>query len=327
MITQFNLYENKIIKKDIPKWFFLVLNIYKNNLGESLRNMEFLFLKGISDDISICNSFFDIRDMFLIMDGSEVNKLNDIIPLEYFNPDFLCKDNFKYFRRILQDEPQFQSNKYNITHDITFSMLTDKIFQNLGIRIINKRDDHGYNTRRIKDKNGVTKYIELCQYKLSENLNALYHLGRLHINSLDDFVKILLETLKEIVNSDIRLSLDYPYHKIHVNNNHPYYNLLDKEEYIRTKLTLAELKRLIRPVFTYYSKIYSHEGEWYNTSKSFKIPKNSILYFKESNRWNGFSKEKIDEFVAKYGLNYIYQIKTVANHEELFTILSNEYEN
>jgi hypothetical protein len=303
MITQFNLYEKNIIKKDIPKWFFLVLNIHKNNVYESLMNMEFLFLKGISDDIRICNSFFDIRDLFLIMDGSEVDKLNDIRPIEYYNPDFFCNDNFKYLRRILQDEPQF-SQRENRKQDITFSMTISKIFYNLGLR----------NKNNSKKNYEIIKYIKDCQYKLSDKLNVLYHLGQLHINSLNDFTKILLESLKEIVNSEFKLSSDCTWDKY----------LVSIEEYIKNKLTFIELKKLLIPIFTHYSEIFSHEGEWYNSNKSFKIPKNSILYFKEN---INITKEKIDEIVTKYGLNHIYQIKTVSDHKELFTILNNEYKN
>ena len=102
MIIDFQIFEKKWIKKEVPKWFYLVLRLpsgdfekeKRNFTLDSLMRMEFTQLKGISDHYRISKSFFDIRDSLLIMRGSDVVKLNDIEPIEYFNADSFCKNNF-----------------------------------------------------------------------------------------------------------------------------------------------------------------------------------------------------------------------------------------
>ena len=98
-------------------------------------------------------------------------------------------------------------------------------------------------------------------------------------------------------------------------------------------MTFKELKKILDRSFQYLSKVYEKEGEWYNNSKSLKIPRGSILYFKQKGKRvdayssNGLEPEEIKKIVKDYGLEYIYQIKTVDNHIEMMEILKNEYTN
>ena len=88
MITKFKLFENK---KDIPNWFYLVLKFHEQEYektSDSLMRMELIQLKGISDSYMISKSWFDIRDLLIVMNGSEVNKLNTIEPIGYYDSDF-----------------------------------------------------------------------------------------------------------------------------------------------------------------------------------------------------------------------------------------------
>ena len=98
-------------------------------------------------------------------------------------------------------------------------------------------------------------------------------------------------------------------------------------------MTFDELKKILDRAFQYLSKVFEKEGEWYNNSKSLKIPKGSILYFKQVGKRvdkyssSGLQPEEIQKIVKDYGLEYIYQIKTVDNHIEMMEILKNEYNN
>ena len=92
MITDFKIFEKNWKPKNVPNWFFLVLrlpteifshiNTQRKEVLSSLMNMELIQLKGISDHYNISKSWFDVRDMLLIMKGSDVMKLNDIEPIE-----------------------------------------------------------------------------------------------------------------------------------------------------------------------------------------------------------------------------------------------------
>ena len=136
MITDFKIFEKNWKPKNVPNWFFLVLRLptgtfdytKRTSVLNSLMNMEFIQLKGISDHYGISKSWFDVRDILLIIKGSEVIKLNDIEPIEYFNADSFCKDNFKFWRRVTQNSPNFSIVK---NQDVAFGSAIRKIFQDL----------------------------------------------------------------------------------------------------------------------------------------------------------------------------------------------------
>jgi hypothetical protein len=323
MITDFQIFEKKWIPKNEPNWFYLVLRVGDDKVWDSLMRMEFLNLKGISDHYGIAKHWFDIRELLVIMNGSEVLKLNkNLEPIEYFNPDFFCKQNFKYWRRLVMNDPQFIEYKNGRKRDITFTGALDKLFQNLAYRNIKKKRDGGLKFDTYHDKNGIINYIQDIHYTLSEKIDDHYHLGQLHINNLDDFVKIILEMLKEYV-------VDYPMTK-----DYPWKNWKPIEDYIKDKLEFPELRKLFSKAFEINSVTFETEGEWAVNDKSFKIPKGSILYFKEEGgrrvsdySSHGMEKERIDNIIKEYGLDHIYQIKTVHNHIDMMNILKNEYSN
>ena len=329
MIIDFQIFEKKWIKKEVPKWFYLVLRLpsgdfekeKRNFTLDSLMRMEFTQLKGISDHYRISKSFFDIRDSLLIMRGSDVVKLNDIEPIEYFNADSFCKNNFKFWRRITMNEPNFTIYKNT---DTSFSSAIRSIFQDLHYTNVKHNKDGGLNFKYFYDKNNVIKYIEESQYEIAEKFSHLYHAGQLHINTLDDFTKVALEMVKDLAS------------KYTKTKGYSWDNWKPVEDYIIEKLTFNELKKILLRAFEYMSKVYEHEGEWSVNSKSFKVPKNSILYFKmeggeplpkHNYGTRGLEKKDIDEIVSKYGLEHNYQIKTVHNHLEMMEILKNEYGN
>ena len=330
MITDFKIFEKNWKPKNVPNWFFLVLrlpteifshiNTQRKEVLSSLMNMELIQLKGISDHYNISKSWFDVRDMLLIMKGSDVMKLNDIEPIEYFNADSFCKDNFKFWRRVTQNSPNFSVYK---NQDVAFSSAIRQIFQDLQYSNVKINKKGGLDYRITYDKNGVIKYIEESQYVLSDKVSHLYHAGQLKVNNLNDFTNVMLEILKDYTK-------DYPRTKSYSYAAEFWKKI---EDYINKELTFKELKKILDRSFQYLSKVYEKEGEWYNNSKSLKIPRGSILYFKQKGKRvdayssNGLEPEEIKKIVKDYGLEYIYQIKTVDNHIEMMEILKNEYTN
>ena len=317
MITDFQIFEKKWVKKNIPNWFYLVLRVGDNRVWDSLMRMEFIKLTGISDHYGIARRWFDIRELLLIMKGSEVVKLNNVEPVEYFNSDSFCKDNFKFWRRLVNSEPQFLRNR-----DFTFSSAIEKILGDLPYTHIRQKKVGGISSRITYDNNRVIKYIQIRNYDIAEYFSHLYHSNQLHINTLDDFTKMMLETLKKLIKRH-SISTDWPWERWEI-----------PEEYIMNKLTFEELKKILNRAFEYISNVYEEEGEWIVNGKSFKIPKESTLYFKEEGgrkikyySSGGMEKERIDNAIKEYGLDHIYNIKTVHNHIDMMEILKNEYSN
>lgn len=70
MITNFQIFEKNWTPKQVPNWFFLVLNESRGiPVFDSLMRMEFVGLRGVSDHYEISKSWFDVRGLLLIMRG------------------------------------------------------------------------------------------------------------------------------------------------------------------------------------------------------------------------------------------------------------------
>lgn len=112
MITNFNKYLNineyKLSSDNYDKYYYLVL-MFNDKTLKNLINFEFKNLKGISNSISIVNSFFNIRNLMLVMDKNEVEELNDIKHINYYNVEELTENNFKLLKRIYG-----KADNYNI---------------------------------------------------------------------------------------------------------------------------------------------------------------------------------------------------------------------
>ena len=328
MITEFQIFEKNWKPKNVPNWFFLVLRLptgtfddtKRKDVLNSLMNMELIQLKGISDHYNISKSWFDVRDILLIMKGSDVMKLNDIEPIEYFNADSFCKNNFKFWRRVTQNSPNFSVYK---NQDVAFSSAIRQIFQDLHYKNVKINKKGGLDFNVVYDNNGIIKYMEEEQYVLSNKVSHLYHAGQLKVNNLNDFTNIMLDILKDHAK-------DYPRTKSYSYAAEFWKKI---EDYIINELTFKELKKILDGSFQYLSKVYEREGEWYNNGKSLRIPRGSILYFKQKGKRvdsyssHGLEPEEIQQIVKDYGLDHIYQVKTVDNHMEMMEILKNEYSN
>jgi len=261
------------------------------------------------------------------MKSSEVVKMNDIEPIGYFNPDSLCKNNFKYWRRLTMNEPKWGEMNNGQKMDFGFTAGISGIINDLPYTNTRPSGKGGIRSDSVYDKNGIIRYIRDSKYEIEHHFEHLYYSGQLHINSLDDFTTVMLDTLKKVVVEEPN-SKKWPWDTHHEK----------VEKYILNGLKHYELKRILKRSFTYLSHVYEKEGEWYITGKSLKVPKGSILYIKEDPPEDkprvpiGFSSrgmkgEVIDKIVNDYGLDRIYDIRRVENHLEMMEILKTEFSN
>lgn len=104
MITKF--FEYKLSYENISNYYFLVLKFDEKTMI-NLVNGEFKGLKGISDNINIIHSFFDIRELMLVMDKKSTEHLNKLENVQYDNVDYLTKNTFKVLKRLTQDSQDY----------------------------------------------------------------------------------------------------------------------------------------------------------------------------------------------------------------------------
>jgi hypothetical protein len=70
---------------------------------KALHKGEFEGLQGISDNEKIINSFFDIRNLMLVMDKEKVKSMNIIDQVQYDSVEYLVDNNFQILSRLTGD--------------------------------------------------------------------------------------------------------------------------------------------------------------------------------------------------------------------------------
>lgn len=139
------------------------------------------------------------------------------------------------------------------------------------------------------------------------------------INNLNDLTNYIIEAIKELPN----IGNNYPWSK----------SSWDESQEITTNATKKEIEKVLKIGISYRCDAHKDEGEWYNYSDKFIIPKKSILFFKEDvGRYikygsHGMESEEIKSIINQYSLNKYYKISKVANHEEMTEILIKKYLN
>lgn len=239
----YKFFEYKLTTENYSKYYYLVLRFDDRTLS-GLAKGEFAGLKGISDDIKIVNAFFDIRPMLLVMDKEKVDKINEIEKFDYFNIDFLVKDNFKNFKSILQ---------YDDDYEISYILYQSfrKVFELFGeISSASRSENHQLiKLRRII---GSKKYQPLWK-------------------TLDHYSNSVFDKIKYVKDFDDFIS--------QFNRNMYGEKIWDKLKFIEwdKKMVRTCLEFLI----INHASIFEHEGELLVKSETFKIPDGSILLIKE----------------------------------------------
>lgn len=293
--------ESAPILKDTD-WFYLVIRGHgsmrghgnKDTVYQSLVKMEFEGLRGISDNPKVSMAWFDVRSIMLIMPSEEVKRLNDVEQIEYFNPDDLVKNNLEKIRRILDNERS--DDDYGLKSTIT------KMFQSNRFRVAHilgsKKKSRMYGTWK---RDGSHKQYDVLE-RMFDNSTFYYGFGeyltdkmtsnKIKVNSVSDISKEVvnfLETKKEDYNDTYRntwVSKIYPDMMKHIEKYGDKY-----------------INQYIKWTLTYFGKVYNErEGEWIVHNRVFKVPENSIIYFKltPDSHWDGGDEEHYRKWVLDY---------------------------
>lgn len=170
MITNFNEYaklnDYNLSTDNYSKYYYLVLKLNEDTLN-NLVSGKLKDLKGISDSIKILNSYFDIRDLLLVMKKEEVESINDIEKVIYDDVEYLTKDNFSVLDRL------YNGGK---TKDIHIGSL---LYQ--GIRKV------FYFKHKESTNNNINKLYRKYNGK---NWKILYDFDRTYVHKLNDIKKI-----------------------------------------------------------------------------------------------------------------------------------------
>jgi hypothetical protein len=307
-MNHIKLFEDFKILKENPKWFYLVLRFEK--AWDSLLKMEFDGVIGVSDNPNIINSWFDIRDTLLIMNGEEFLKLNpNVHKVDYDNPNQLVSNNFKLLNRLLQNSEERED----------FYDVCQKVFSN---------------TQKIKTSNKNYDVIQDTSYFLNHNVYKFENLvekavksGKV-INNVWDFVNVLWSGFPEIIE--------------YYNNNYSWakkYKIKDFDKNV--------LYYVIQHGILNLSNTWKKEGEWIikkdkiSGKRNFKVPVKSKLYFKIDvtdpdelvrlsktyGSTRGLSKDNLKlatDLIDTYKLDTLYDIEFIEGHMKTFDIWKDE---
>jgi len=190
MIQKF--YEYKLSNENYIKYFYLVLKDEEETF-KSLVDGEFEGLQGISDSEKIINSFFDIRNLMLIMDKDKVKNLNEIEKVKYDDVDYLTKDTFKVMGRLTGN---ILEGKVNISH---------LLYQGFRKHEYKKRSDMNDNLFKLDKMIHKSEYYYIFKY-LDDNCYEIFE----NIKKVKDFNDLVNQTHDSLLKHD----KDFPKYKI-----------------------------------------------------------------------------------------------------------------
>ncbi len=99
-----------------------------NDQMDDLNQMRLRGVRGISDTREIVAEYFvGRRNAVLVMDPDETARLNNLTRVEYDNPDYLAKDNFRVLYRLFNKE-----NSYGLDHDQMMINILQNFFRIAG---------------------------------------------------------------------------------------------------------------------------------------------------------------------------------------------------
>jgi hypothetical protein len=299
MIKSFKIYESVNIN-----FFYLVLRNQPNTF-ENLAKLKLDGLKGISDNYNIARHWFDVRDIILIMNSDDVFKLNtELIKIEYDNFDLLLKNNLDLFIRIGHDD---KGKRIRNGYDYAIQNAIQCILQDIN------REEHKLNN----------KLYDICEFlsapEVYYKISNYFKNKEVNINNLNDLTDYIIQAIKELPN----IGNDYPWSKLS----------WDEKQENTINATKKEFEKILKIGISYRCDAHKTEGEWYNYSDRFIIPKKSILFFKEdvgkyiNYGTHGMKSEKINSIIDEYSLKKYYNISKVANHDDMTEILIKDYLN
>jgi hypothetical protein len=302
---------NELYEELYSKYYYLVVKIpsYRHTeifgidtkntekVFNGLLNGKFVGLTGISDNVNILDSFFDIRDMLLVMPKESVKKINtNLLKIDYFDVEKLCDNNMLLIKRLY--------GHYDTERNISF----------LFSQVLNKKDLFRYPNSKTFDilKKNLDVYKLNLFYKIrkkASNTNLMF--------LIDNSAYLILSENESINNFSDLVDAFYNYYKT-VDND----VLANKLPYRRDKnlklnmITREMVEDAMRYIILSFSCCFLSEGEILVNNKYFNIPADTVIFLK--NREGSIIKN----IVSEYKLDEIYKIKYVKDVEIKFKSLS-----
>lgn len=300
------IFEDFRIIEKAPKWFYLVLRFEK--AWESLLKMEFNGVVGISDNPKIINSWFDVRDTLLIMDGEELLKLNPHIhKIDYKNPNQLVSNNFYLVNRLLQNK------------DLYIYDVCQKIFSN-SVRVKHKN----------AESHNMAHFLNENIYRLDDYVENYINDGKV-IKNLWDFTNIIWDALPEVI--------------VYYNKNYSFRSLTKLEDLGDKNVLYFVLQEGILELVKSFEKEgeWIIKKDKISNDRILNIPLKSKLYFKidvtdeaelkrmidvhKYSSYKGMKEENIKfitDLINDYNLDKKYDIQFIQGHMKTYDIWKDE---
>lgn len=279
------LFEDFRILEKIPNKFFLVLRNTEQTL-QSLSQLEFNGLTGLSDNPDIIHAFFDIRPILLVMDAKEVIKNNDLQKIDYKNPHQLVANNFKILSRLKQDGEE---------------MRLWSIFNTFKNHIDNLTFIKNWKTREKNEPLIKTAYFfkqhEYEVKKILEKILEKRFKKGLVINNLWEFVNEILKAYKILKQEGNIKNSEESYQRHDFNED---YDLIINNP----RYTYYIIQEILLDITKGWA---DREGEWIvkpnkiSGERILKIPTNSTIYFKTN--LDSTNKDDLED-IKKYKKDY-----------------------
>ena len=259
----YKFFEYKLSSEQYDSYYYLVMEENGRRAIIGLLTGELVGLKGIANHTKVINVFLSYEnDILLIMNKEDVNKINDIEKLKYYDVEYLVKDNFKKYKRVLG-----LKHSGNVLNHVMTSSNMGKF-----------KDNDRYN--KLKNICNTEPYKKLHEY-LGGNINWFLEDEDLDLEgnwsgqNLDELVSIIVGKMDNLVFDEmddgmpnysekmIRNILEYK-----IIGTSSYY--ADEEEYI-VKSDTFKIPEQSTIIIHNPSKAYINELEFRNLEKKYKI--------------------------------------------------------
>lgn len=176
------------------KYYYLVLRLTDDTL-KSLSTGELKGLQGISTSTSIINSWFDIRDLMLVMKREDVENCNKLTVVDYDDVDALVKDDLKLLRRLYD-----KCDNYGVG-SLLYQGIRKTSYLNL-----KKNNRHGYYITSHKLAK-LHKKVRWGMWKQYDNFDRDTH-SLNNLKNIKDYNDLLNKTLKLLNKKSDRYTMD-----------------------------------------------------------------------------------------------------------------------
>lgn len=126
-------------------YYYLVLRLNEPTF-KSLLDHKLDGLKAISDNIKIVNSYFDVRDILLVMPKTGVDEINNLIKVDYDDIEQLCANNLSILKRLYDVKDSHANNSllYQAVQRISYIDRGLKQYNQQVIKLYNKIRRHNW---------------------------------------------------------------------------------------------------------------------------------------------------------------------------------------